>query len=54
MADSTPVTFEKGKLYDLNIADVQPDPKAGRSILVHIAKQKTPEKMAALYSKRWH
>lgn len=25
MADSTPVTFEKGKLYELNIADVQPD-----------------------------
>lgn len=30
MADSTPVTFEKGKLYDLNIADVQPDPDQPR------------------------
>ncbi|MFZ4859007.1 MAG: ParB/RepB/Spo0J family partition protein [Desulfuromonadaceae bacterium] len=30
MADSTPVTFEKGKLYDLNLADVQPDPDQPR------------------------
>jgi ParB family chromosome partitioning protein len=30
MADSTPVTFEKGKLYDLNIADLQPDPDQPR------------------------
>jgi hypothetical protein len=27
MADSAQVTYEKGKLYDLNIADVQPDPR---------------------------
>jgi hypothetical protein len=26
MSDSTPVTFEKGKLYALNIADLLPDP----------------------------
>ncbi|HIJ95453.1 MAG TPA: ParB N-terminal domain-containing protein [Desulfuromonadales bacterium] len=25
MAASIPVTYEKGKLYDLNIADLQPD-----------------------------
>ncbi len=31
--------------------DCRNDPKAGRSILVLIAKQKTPEKMTALYSK---
>ena len=31
--------------------DCRNDPKAGRSILVLIARQKTPEKMAALYSK---
>ena len=30
MADSTPVIFEKGKLYDLNIAEVQPDPDQPR------------------------
>lgn len=30
MADSAPVTYEKGKLYDLNIADVQPDPDQPR------------------------
>ena len=30
MADTTPVTYEKGKLYDLNIADVQPDPDQPR------------------------
>lgn len=30
MADATPVTYEKGKLYDLNIADVQPDPDQPR------------------------
>jgi ParB family chromosome partitioning protein len=30
MADSTPVTFEKGKLYDLNLADLQPDPDQPR------------------------
>ncbi|MFZ4858065.1 MAG: ParB/RepB/Spo0J family partition protein [Desulfuromonadaceae bacterium] len=30
MADSAPVTFEKGKLYDLNIADVLPDPDQPR------------------------
>jgi len=30
MAASTPVTYEKGKLYDLNIADVQPDPDQPR------------------------
>jgi len=31
--------------------DCRNDPKAGRSILVLVAKQKTPEKMNALYSK---
>ena len=31
--------------------DCRNDPKAGRSILVLIAKQKTPEKMTALYDK---
>ncbi len=31
--------------------DCRNDPKAGRSILVLIAKQKTPEKMTALYTK---
>jgi ParB family transcriptional regulator, chromosome partitioning protein len=31
--------------------DCRNDPKAGRSILVLIARQKSPEKMAALYSK---
>ncbi|MFZ4858479.1 MAG: ParB/RepB/Spo0J family partition protein [Desulfuromonadaceae bacterium] len=31
--------------------DCRNDPKAGRSILVLIAKQKTPEKMTALYNK---
>ncbi|MFZ4856491.1 MAG: ParB/RepB/Spo0J family partition protein [Desulfuromonadaceae bacterium] len=31
--------------------DCRNDPKAGRSILVLIARQKTPEKMAALYTK---
>jgi ParB family chromosome partitioning protein len=31
--------------------DCRNDPKAGRSILVLIARQKTPEKMTALYSK---
>ena len=31
--------------------DCRNDPRAGRSILVLIAKQKTPEKMAALYNK---
>ncbi len=30
MADTTPVTYEKGKLYDLNIANVQPDPDQPR------------------------
>jgi ParB family chromosome partitioning protein len=30
MADTTAVTYEKGKLYDLNIADVQPDPDQPR------------------------
>ena len=30
MAESAPVTYEKGKLYDLNIADVQPDPDQPR------------------------
>jgi ParB family chromosome partitioning protein len=30
MANSTPVTFEKGKLYHLNLADVQPDPEQPR------------------------
>jgi ParB family chromosome partitioning protein len=30
MADTTAVTYEKGKLYDLNIADVQPDPEQPR------------------------
>lgn len=30
MANTTPVTYEKGKLYDLNIADVQPDPDQPR------------------------
>jgi len=30
MADSAQVTYEKGKLYDLNIADVQPDPEQPR------------------------
>jgi hypothetical protein len=33
MADSTPVTFEKGKLYDLNLADVQTDPDQPRKYL---------------------
>lgn len=27
MADSARVTYEKGKLYDLAIVDVQPDPR---------------------------
>ncbi len=31
--------------------DCRNDPKAGRSILVLIARQKTPEKMTALYTK---
>ncbi len=30
MPETTPVTYEKGKLYDLNIADVQPDPEQPR------------------------
>jgi ParB/RepB/Spo0J family partition protein len=30
MADSTTVAYEKGKLYDLNLADVQPDPDQPR------------------------
>ena len=30
MSDVAPVTYEKGKLYDLNIADVQPDPEQPR------------------------
>jgi len=30
MADSAQVTYEKGKLYDLNIADVKPDPEQPR------------------------
>jgi ParB family chromosome partitioning protein len=30
MADTTPVTYEKGKLYDLNLVDVQPDPDQPR------------------------
>lgn len=30
MADSPPVAYEKGKLYDLNIADMQPDPEQPR------------------------
>ena len=30
MADSAYVTYEKGKLYDLNIADLQPDPEQPR------------------------
>ena len=30
MADSAQVTYEKGKLYDLNIADLQPDPEQPR------------------------
>ena len=33
MANSTPVTFENGKLYDLNIADVQPDPDQPRKYI---------------------
>jgi hypothetical protein len=30
MADPTQVTYENGKLYDLNIADLQPDPEQPR------------------------
>jgi len=30
MANSTPVTYKKGKLYNLNIADVRPDPDQPR------------------------
>ncbi|MFZ4856859.1 MAG: ParB/RepB/Spo0J family partition protein [Desulfuromonadaceae bacterium] len=30
MADSVYVTYEKGKLYELNIADLQPDPEQPR------------------------
>ena len=30
MPDSAQVTYEKGKLYDLNIADLQPDPDQPR------------------------
>ena len=30
MPDATQTTYEKGKLYDLNIADVQPDPEQPR------------------------
>ena len=30
MAATAPVTYEKGKLYDLNIAEVQPDPDQPR------------------------
>jgi len=30
MSDSAQVTYEKGKLYDLNIADLQPDPDQPR------------------------
>ena len=30
MADTTSVTYDKGKLYDLNIADLQPDPDQPR------------------------
>ncbi len=30
MADSAQVTYEKGKLYDLNIADLHPDPEQPR------------------------
>jgi ParB family chromosome partitioning protein len=30
MPDSAQVTYEKGKLYDLNIADLQPDPEQPR------------------------
>ncbi len=30
MADTAPVTYKKGKLYDLNIADLQPDPDQPR------------------------
>ena len=30
MSDSAQVTYEKGKLYDLNIADLQPDPEQPR------------------------
>jgi ParB family chromosome partitioning protein len=30
MANTTPVTYEKGKLYDLNLADLQPDPEQPR------------------------
>ncbi len=30
MSDTTAATYEKGKLYDLNIADLQPDPEQPR------------------------
>jgi hypothetical protein len=33
MADATQVTYEKRKLYDLNIADLQPDPEQPRKYL---------------------
>jgi ParB family chromosome partitioning protein len=37
MADPTQVTYEKGKLYDLNIADLQPDPEQPRKYFDELA-----------------
>ena len=33
MANTAPVTYEKGKLYDLNLADPQPDPEQPRKYI---------------------
>ena len=30
MPETTSIIYEKGKLYDLNIADLQPDPEQPR------------------------
>ena len=37
MADSAQVIYEKGKLYDLNITDVQPDPEQPRKYFDELA-----------------
>jgi hypothetical protein len=37
MPDSVQVTYEKGKLYDLNIADVLPDPDQPRKYFDELA-----------------
>ena len=46
MPDSAQVTYEKGKLYDLNIADVQPDPDQPRKYFDEEAEVETVEGLA--------